>query len=113
MSDLRKTLLGLPHKRSSASSLALSKQQFLPLKWQDYFDKEEYIDTVSGRHHVYIKGCKGPIILCLHGGGYNGLTWSLFARERERKKKVSVERVFRAVVCKARRIVLFVQDFTV
>lgn len=52
---------------------------FAPKKWLDYFDKEEYIETDSGKHHIYVKGSSGPLIMCLHGGGYNGLTWSLFA----------------------------------
>ncbi|KAL1492927.1 hypothetical protein ABEB36_011091 [Hypothenemus hampei] len=80
MSDLRKSVLGLPHKKPSIGGS--SKQtNFAPLKWHDYFDEEEFIQTDSGQHHIYIKGDKGPIILCLHGGGYNGLTWSLFAKE--------------------------------
>ncbi|VEN42909.1 unnamed protein product [Callosobruchus maculatus] len=80
MSDLRKTVLGLHAKRSSTSNsrLAASKQNFGPVKWSNYFDKEEIIETSKGKFNVYSKGSEGPILLCLHGGGYSGLTWALF-----------------------------------
>ncbi|XP_030748392.1 protein phosphatase methylesterase 1 [Sitophilus oryzae] len=81
MSDLRKSVLGLHHKKGAPTSLASHKPNYSPVKWQEYFEKEEYITTPSGQHHIYRKGSKGPIIFCLHGGGYNGLTWSLFAKE--------------------------------
>nr|CAH7753241.1 unnamed protein product [Callosobruchus chinensis] len=83
MSDLRKTVLGLHVKRSSTSNsrLAASKQNFGPVKWSNYFDKEETIETSKGKFHVYSKGSEGPILLCLHGGGYSGLTWALFTDE--------------------------------
>lgn len=29
--------------------------------------------------NVYSLGDKGPLLVLLHGGGYNGLTWALFA----------------------------------
>ncbi|XP_076261732.1 protein phosphatase methylesterase 1 isoform X2 [Rhynchophorus ferrugineus] len=81
MSDLRKSVLGLHHKRSMPPTFGNNKPNYTPLKWQDYFENEEYITTPSGQHHIYKKGSKGPIIFCLHGGGYNGLTWSLFTKE--------------------------------
>lgn len=81
MSDLRKSVLGLHHKRPLPTQFSMSKANYSPLKWQDYFDKEEYIETSSGQHHIYVKGSAGPLIFCLHGGGYNGLTWALFAKE--------------------------------
>ncbi|KAJ8983892.1 hypothetical protein NQ317_000928 [Molorchus minor] len=79
MADLRKSLLGLHSKRSGLSGAA--NQNFTPIKWSEYFDKEEKIETARGKFHVYSKGNEGPILLCLHGGGYSGLTWALFAVE--------------------------------
>lgn len=32
-----------------------------------------------GRFNVYTAGSTGPVVLCIHGGGYTGLTWSLVA----------------------------------
>lgn len=81
MSDLRKTALGHSHKKPPQVSVGMPTHNFAPKKWLDYFDKEEYIETDSGKHHIYVKGTSGPLIMCLHGGGYNGLTWSLFAKE--------------------------------
>ena len=30
---------------------------------------------------VYLAGTHGPVIFCLHGGGYSGLTWALLAKQ--------------------------------
>ncbi|XP_050314595.1 protein phosphatase methylesterase 1 isoform X2 [Anthonomus grandis grandis] len=82
MSDLRKLVFDQSHKRGSVTSkFSIPKPDFTPLKWNDYFDKEEFIETSTGSHHIFVKGSTGPIILCLHGGGYNGLTWALFTKE--------------------------------
>ena len=29
---------------------------------------------------VYLAGTTGPVVFCLHGGGYSGLTWALLAK---------------------------------
>ncbi|KAG1657012.1 hypothetical protein FOA52_012013 [Chlamydomonas sp. UWO 241] len=34
-----------------------------------------------GSFNVYSAGASGPIVLCIHGGGYTGLTWSLLAEK--------------------------------
>lgn len=34
----------------------------------------------DGVFNVYTAGTSGPVIFCLHGGGYTGLTWSLVAK---------------------------------
>ncbi|CAH1159838.1 unnamed protein product [Phaedon cochleariae] len=78
MSDLRKTVLGLHAKRSGSVA---TPQSFIPTKWTKYFDKEEQIQIPNGTFNLYSRGKKGPILLCLHGGGYSGLTWALFAEE--------------------------------
>lgn len=33
----------------------------------------------SGRFNVYEAGSSGPVLLCIHGGGYTGMSWALFA----------------------------------
>jgi len=35
----------------------------------------------SVRYRVYQAGTEGPVVFCLHGGGYSGLTWALLAKE--------------------------------
>lgn len=77
--DLRKTALGHQQKRSPLSMFA--PQNFLPVKWDVYFDEKTEMTTDNGTFGMYKKGKTGPIILCLHGGGYSGLTWALFAKE--------------------------------
>ena len=52
---------------------------FNPVKWSQYFDTEETVETENGTFHIYKKGASGPAVVCLHGGGYSGLTWALFA----------------------------------
>ncbi|EFA10997.1 protein phosphatase methylesterase 1 [Tribolium castaneum] len=78
MSNLRKAVLGRNAKRIG---LAPNQQDFAPLKWDQYFDSEDDVTTDSGTFHVYKKGDSGPAVVCLHGGGYSGLTWALFAVE--------------------------------
>ncbi|RZC41571.1 protein phosphatase methylesterase 1 [Asbolus verrucosus] len=78
MSHLRKTVLGRNVKRVG---LAPNQQDFAPLKWSQYFDSEDQVTTHHGSFHFYKKGNSGPAIICLHGGGYSGLTWALFAVE--------------------------------
>lgn len=36
-------------------------------------------EGVRGRCRLYLSGSTGPVLYCLHGGGYTGLTWSLVA----------------------------------
>ncbi|XP_068917137.1 protein phosphatase methylesterase 1-like isoform X4 [Tenebrio molitor] len=78
MSHLRKTVLGRSVKRVG---LAPNQEDFAPLKWSQYFDIEDKVTTDHGTFHYYKKGDTGPAIVCLHGGGYSGLTWALFAVE--------------------------------
>ncbi|KAJ8914771.1 hypothetical protein NQ315_013274 [Exocentrus adspersus] len=79
MTDLRRSVLDVHGRRSGLGSS--SKLDYTPIRWSEYFDSEETIITSSGNFHVYSKGHEGPILLCLHGGGYSGLTWALFAAE--------------------------------
>lgn len=49
--------------------------------WPAYFDDCLSVCCPSRNavFNVYIAGSQGPVILCLHGGGYTGLSWSLVA----------------------------------
>lgn len=53
----------------------------LPIPYSDYFD--ERIDVVcpdrGTTFNVYTAGSTGPVLFCIHGGGYTGLTWALIA----------------------------------
>ncbi|KAK9890860.1 hypothetical protein WA026_012205 [Henosepilachna vigintioctopunctata] len=76
MSELRKSVL---NKNPRNFGLGKTQQDFSPLNPTDYFDSVEQIETDNGIFNFYRKGKSGPILCCLHGGGYSGLTWALFA----------------------------------
>ncbi|XP_067136169.1 protein phosphatase methylesterase 1-like [Centruroides vittatus] len=55
------------------------KRDYSPLSWKKYFTSMKEIKvTESNIFRVYCNGESGPLLLLLHGGGYSGLTWSLF-----------------------------------
>lgn len=51
--------------------------------WTAYFDTCRSIACPSrgATFNVYLAGSTGPIVLCLHGGGYTGLTWAIMASQ--------------------------------
>lgn len=49
--------------------------------WRDFFTKQEQVHTRGCRFNVYMAGDKGPVVFCLHGAGYTGLTFALVAEE--------------------------------
>ncbi|CAN8006338.1 unnamed protein product [Ixodes hexagonus] len=58
------------------------KKDYSPLTWRSYFTEAKDVKTDEGNvFRVYMKGTTGPLLLLLHGGGYSGLTWSLFTNE--------------------------------
>ncbi|GAB4813324.1 hypothetical protein N2152v2_000370 [Parachlorella kessleri] len=62
----------------------------LPLPWDSYFDQQLTVDCPSRRAtlNVYQAGSSGPVVLCLHGGGYTGLSWALFAQHLKGRCRV-------------------------
>ncbi|GMH32638.1 hypothetical protein BSKO_00472 [Bryopsis sp. KO-2023] len=54
----------------------------VPLRWDLYWDdyQDVRLDDRNGTFRVYTAGSSGPVVLCLHGGGYTALTWSLAAQ---------------------------------
>ncbi|GFR43760.1 hypothetical protein Agub_g4872 [Astrephomene gubernaculifera] len=58
--------------------------------WQSYWDKklEVLLPGRGGTFNVYVAGDSGPVVMCVHGGGYTGLTWSLVARRLKDKYRV-------------------------
>ncbi|GJQ69924.1 hypothetical protein Trydic_g13328 [Trypoxylus dichotomus] len=74
--SLRKSVLSRGSKRMSVST-----KDFSPTTWPRYFDDKRSINVNGSIFNVYVKGSEGPGIVALHGGGYSGLTWALFAEE--------------------------------
>lgn len=64
--------------------------KYSPLPWKGYFDNDEDINIPESNStfHVYSAGTEGPVILCLHGGGYSGLSFALAAEKLKQKARV-------------------------
>ncbi|XP_015886160.1 uncharacterized protein LOC107421438 isoform X1 [Ziziphus jujuba] len=67
-----------------------SSQKYSPLDWLSYFDHEEdvCIPDSNDVFHVYVAGKEGPVVFCLHGGGYSGLSFALSASKIKEKARV-------------------------
>lgn len=66
------------------------QQKHSPLDWKDYFDKEDdiCIPNSDDIFHVYMAGTEGPVVFCLHGGGFSGLSFALSASKIKDKVRV-------------------------
>ncbi|KAG6431939.1 hypothetical protein SASPL_103511 [Salvia splendens] len=67
-----------------------SSQKYAPLDWSNYFDQEDdvHIPDSENVFHFYKAGNEGPVVLCLHGGGYSGLSFALSAKLIKEKARV-------------------------
>nr|POF22794.1 protein phosphatase methylesterase 1 [Quercus suber] len=67
-----------------------SLQKYAPLDWSAYFDREDdiRIKDTENVFHVYMAGTEGPVVFCLHGGGYSGLSFALAASIIKEKARV-------------------------
>ncbi len=54
-------------------------EDFSPVFWDKYFTTRERVKVAENDFNVYRLGNSGPLLVLLHGGGYSGLTWALFA----------------------------------
>lgn len=83
---LPSALASLPQRPLTQSSL----EKYAPLDWVGYFDEEKDISIpdLNDVFHVYMAGTEGPVIFCLHGGGYSGLSFALAAGKIKEKARV-------------------------
>ncbi|KAG0620353.1 hypothetical protein M758_4G209600 [Ceratodon purpureus] len=67
-----------------------SSSRYSPLPWQGLFDEDKMIAIPDSEDifHVYLAGTEGPVVFCLHGGGYTGLSFSLIAGKMKEKVRV-------------------------
>ncbi|KAL4373824.1 hypothetical protein AHAS_Ahas05G0120400 [Arachis hypogaea] len=67
-----------------------SLEKYLPVDWSIYFDKEQDVAIPNSNDvfHVYMAGTEGPVVFCLHGGGYSGLSFALSASKIKEKARV-------------------------
>uniref|UniRef100_A0A2P2JXW8 Protein phosphatase methylesterase 1 n=1 Tax=Rhizophora mucronata TaxID=61149 RepID=A0A2P2JXW8_RHIMU len=73
----------VPHRPPSRSS----SEKYAPLDWRGFFDREEdfCIPDSNDAFHVYMAGTEGPVVFCLHGGGYSGLSFAVSASKIKEK----------------------------
>ncbi|CAL5027315.1 unnamed protein product [Urochloa decumbens] len=67
-----------------------SLHKYAPLDWSAYFDEERRvaIPDTDDVFNVYTAGSEGPVVFCLHGGGYSGLSFALAASHMKDKARV-------------------------
>ncbi|KAK4413431.1 protein phosphatase methylesterase 1 [Sesamum alatum] len=67
-----------------------SSQKYGPLDWSGYFDQEDDVCIPDSENvfHIYKAGTEGPVVFCLHGGGYSGLSFALSATKIKEKARV-------------------------
>ncbi|VVC28432.1 Protein phosphatase methylesterase, eukaryotic,Alpha/beta hydrolase fold-1,Alpha/Beta [Cinara cedri] len=58
-----------------------SQEELTPLPWHDYFEYKRVINIDDNKFTTYLLGnLDSVLIVLLHGGGFNALTWSIFAK---------------------------------
>nr|XP_045621002.1 protein phosphatase methylesterase 1-like [Procambarus clarkii] len=73
-------LPGLNRGGRSRGGMMGGRKDYTPVSFKNYWDSSEDVALEGGDvFRVYKRGSAGPLLLLLHGGGYSGLTWSLFA----------------------------------
>ncbi|KAF5727075.1 hydrolase family protein [Tripterygium wilfordii] len=84
--EVASAFASVPRRPPTQSSL----QKYSPLDWKDYFDQEDdiKIPDTNDVFHVYMAGTEGPVVFCLHGGGYSGLSFALSAEMIKEKARV-------------------------
>eukprot|EP00882_Tetradesmus_deserticola_P021238 GHRQ01022991.1.p2 GENE.GHRQ01022991.1~~GHRQ01022991.1.p2 ORF type:complete len:137 (+),score=16.11 GHRQ01022991.1:380-790(+) len=73
--------LSLEDSREQHQAARSSRHSIEQHSWREYWDSKQQVDVAGrGSFNVYQAGSAGAVVLCLHGGGYTGLTWSLVAQ---------------------------------
>eukprot|EP00892_Ulva_mutabilis_P009563 jgi/Ulvmu1/697/UM010_0069.1 len=58
--------------------------------WRDFFSEQKsvYVQSRGCTFNVYTAGDHGPVVFCLHGAGYTGLTFALLAEELSKDYRI-------------------------
>lgn len=77
-------------KEPAPSTSGRDAPEYLLSQWDQYFDDQLdlHLEDRQGVFRVYQAGTRGPVVFCLHGGGYSGLTWALLAKQLKGRYKV-------------------------
>ncbi|GBG87772.1 hypothetical protein CBR_g45928 [Chara braunii] len=64
--------------------------KYSPLSWGMFFEesKDIVLTKTGDKFHVYTAGKDGPVVFCIHGGGYSGLSWGCSAVRMKEKARV-------------------------
>jgi len=94
MSDeMRRLAAGLPPKPptgnvgGSAGGRMLPPEKrpkdYTPVDWDQYWDAKQEIEIDGDRYSYYTTGSEDSdcVLFLIHGGGFSGLSFSLFAKE--------------------------------
>lgn len=84
----RRLMTGLPPRAPVGPGSKRSAKDYSPLSWDQYFESQEdvLVPECNATFRVYKSGFNdpehenSPILMLLHGGGYSGLSWSVFAK---------------------------------
>ncbi|WIA30381.1 hypothetical protein OEZ86_000467 [Tetradesmus obliquus] len=81
--------LSLDNPTEQQQAARSSRRSIEQRSWRDYWDSKQQVDIEGrGSFNVYTAGSSGAVVLCLHGGGYTGLTWSLVAKHLKDRYRV-------------------------
>ncbi|PIN22346.1 putative acetyltransferases and hydrolases with the alpha/beta hydrolase fold [Handroanthus impetiginosus] len=71
-------------------AIQTQSEKYAPLDWSSFFDQEDDVSIPDSDNvfHVYKAGTEGPVVFCLHGGGYSGLSFALSASKIKEKARV-------------------------
>ncbi|XP_025409372.1 protein phosphatase methylesterase 1 [Sipha flava] len=76
-------LLGGNFKKPPQRKTRLNRsyEELSPISWRNYFEHKRVVDLDGNKFTTYSLGnVESVLIVLLHGGGFNALTWSLFAK---------------------------------
>ncbi|KAK7406003.1 hypothetical protein VNO78_07616 [Psophocarpus tetragonolobus] len=80
------TFDSIPHRPPTKNS----SEKYAPVDWSVYFDKEDDVAIPESNDvfHIYMAGAEGPVVFCLHGGGYSGLSFAVSTSKIKEKARV-------------------------
>lgn len=59
-------------------------KDYNPIAWMEFFEEQKDITVEQGTFRVYLSKAPaepGPVVVCMHGGGYSALSWAHFSTE--------------------------------
>ena len=80
----------LPPSGAMARHKRVGPRDYSPLDWSAYFDSfiDLHVLEADGTFRLYLSSMvqekdnlNSPLIILLHGAGYSGLSWGVFAKE--------------------------------